>query len=268
MPQDIKDTGERIIADNLKSKEDYLLYLRHLFAYEYAREIIPKASVILEVGCGEGYGTSLLSKYVTEIIGLDTNKETIIHAQKKYETANCYFVLYNGEKIPFEDCTFDGVVSFQVVEHVKDDKEFVLEINRVLKKDAVFICTTPNREYRLRPGQKPWNPFHVREYYAFELENLLKPVFRETKILGIRGNEEVQGIEINRLKQNPVVSLDIFNLRRFLPNFIRRSLITIISKAKERKGQKENLRAKYSIKDFYVVNDVSQGLDILGICGK
>jgi len=261
MTEDTKKTSERIIPDNFKSKEEYLLYLRHLFAYEFASRAFPKDCCCLEVGCGEGYGTSLLSKYVKEIIGLDVDNEIIMHAQKKYRTANCYFILYDGEKIPFEDYKFDGVISFQVIEHIEDDKRFVSEIHRVLKENGIFILTTPNRTYRLKPRQKPWNPFHVREYYPLELDNLLKSVFHEVKVLGIRGTEEVQKIEKNRVK----LSSNFPNLKKFLPDSSKRKLVDIISK---RKTTTQDFRAKYSIKDFDVTDDVTQSLDLLGVCKK
>lgn len=191
----ISKTGERVIPEDFESKEEYLIYLLHLFAYEFAKKEIPENKFVLEVGCGEGYGTSLLSQNSAKIIAMDVDKNTITHASEKYGAENCVFKLYDGIRIPYEDNTFDAVVSFQVIEHIQDDVNYVSEIYRVLRRDGLFIVTTPNRTYRLKPGQKPLNEFHVREYYRQELENILRKKFSDVSVWGIRGNEEVQRIE-------------------------------------------------------------------------
>ena len=80
MAELISKTTERIIPEKFGSKEEYLLYLRHLFAYGFAIDNISKSSFVLEVGCGEGYGTSLFSKHVVKIVGLDVDKTTIENA--------------------------------------------------------------------------------------------------------------------------------------------------------------------------------------------
>jgi len=82
MIDSILKKGGRVIPGSFKSREEYLVYLRHLFAYEFAKSMIPENSFVLEVGCGEGYGTNLLSQHVRKIIGLDIDKKTITHASK------------------------------------------------------------------------------------------------------------------------------------------------------------------------------------------
>ena len=49
------------------------------------------------------------------------------------------------------------VVTFQVIEHIKNDHLFIQEIKRVLKQDGLFIMTTPNRKMSLTR-----NPWHVQ----------------------------------------------------------------------------------------------------------
>ncbi len=262
----ILKTGERVIPEDFQSKEEYLVYLRHLFAYEFAKEQIPQGSTILEVGCGEGYGANLLSPKVKKIIALDVDEETIAHALKKYGLENCVFKTYDGVKIPYEDNTFDAVISFQVIEHVKNDAGFVSEIHRVLRKDGLFLVTTPNRTYRLKPGQKPLNEFHVREYYSYELENLLKSRFPDVKVWGIRGTQEVQKIETERVKPVFDPSYDPLNLRKLIPKSIRRAVADAI---KHRYKSDEDFLSTYSLKDYYVIKDnIENSLGLLGLCRK
>ena len=78
----------------------------------------------------------------------------------------------------------------------------------------------------------------------------------------------MQKIEINRVKQNPLISFDFLNLRKFLPDSIKKKLVDIMSKKKTKTGI-QDFRAKYNIKDFYVTtDDVTQSLDLLGVCKK
>ena len=273
MAELISKTGERIIPEKFESREEYLIYLRHLFAYKFAKDNISKNSFVLEVGCGEGYGTNLLSQNAVKIIGVDVDRNTIAHASKKYGTENCIFRVYDGARIPYEDNTFDAVISFQVIEHVYDDINFVSEIYRVLKRNGVFILTTPNRTFRLKPGQKPWCRFHIREYYPHELENVLKTKFLDVKVWGIRGNEEVQRIEIERVKQAlNIISLDPLNLRKLIPEPLKPKIIRILRRITRRNQRSENDKNylnKYSLKDFYIIkNNVRDSLDLLGICKK
>lgn len=259
-------TAERINPELIDSKEEYVLYLKHLFAYSFVKKEIHEGSFVLEVGCGNGYGTSLLAKNGFNVVGLDIDEETIKEASKKYQTQNCNFVWYDGKKIPFEEETFDFIVSFQVIEHVQDDIGFISEIKRVLKTDGTFFLTTPNRLYRLKPNEKPKNPFHIREYSPQDFQGLLKKGFNEAKVLGIRGKKEVQEIEINRTKEPMILKLDPLNIRRFLPSSFKRTILKILKvKGKENKDYLD----KYTINDFYVIEDhLEDSLDLLGVCRK
>ena len=251
--------GLRIYPTNFyKSKEKYILYLKHLFAYEFARNFISVNSFVLDIGSGEGYGAYLLSQQAKKVVGFEVDVGAVDHASKKYSSNNLAFVLYNGMKIPFSDNYFHCVTCFQVIEHVADDELFVSEIFRVLKKGGILILTTPNRTYRLWSWQKPWNKYHVREYYPSELEELMKKYFPSIKILGIKGTEDVQRIEINRVKIN---KFDFLNLRRFVPIRIGRMLRKLLD------GGGSN-KMDYTVKDFYITEDTRQALDILAICRK
>ncbi len=274
-------TDERILPEDFRSKEDYLLYLRHLFAYEFARHKASENSLVLEIGSGEGYGTSLLSRNVFKIIGLDVDPEIITKASKKYESERCVFRIYDGVTLPYDKNTFDMVVSFQVVEHVRDVPYYISEIHRVLKDNGTFVLTTPNRIHRLKPGQKPWNKFHIREFYPQEVRSILESKFSNVKIFGIRGNEEVQRIEIERVKPRGkplnkwmmVRLLDPLRIRRLIPTSLKASVNDKLKekKSEENKGgmNQKDLVARYSL-DVYSVTEesVEDGLDILGVCNK
>jgi len=269
MVMSISKTEERVVPEKFESKEEYLVYLRHLFAYELAKDKISKNSIVLELGCGEGYGTNLLSQNVGKIVGLDIERSVILGASEKYKSRNCIFQLYDGVRIPYQDSTFDAVISFQVIEHVQDDISYVSEIYRVLKRNGLLMLTTPNKTYRLRPGQNPWNRFHIREYYSHELENILKTKFSDVKLWGIRGNKEVEGIERQRVKQPARI---ISFLRKVMPEPLEIVIIRVLKRIARRKQKSQNgedFLSKYGLRDYYVIQDnVVDSLDLLGICRK
>lgn len=257
---------ERISPEETSTREDYVLYLRHLFAYEFACETLSRDWTVLEIGCGEGYGSSLLSKHVRKVVALDVKEEVLEAARRKYGSATCSFQPYDGKNIPFESDSFDSCVLFQVIEHVEDDKSLISEVHKVLRKEGVLILTTPNRAYRLSPEQKPFNPSHKREYYHWELERLLKLFFREVRMSGISATEELRRIEIERVRPYLPVSLDRANLRRFLPREIRGKLGAILKNITHIRSEPMNFRETYTTSDFHIIEDAGRGLDILAIC--
>lgn len=257
----MKSIGERIYPGSVESVEDYVLYLKHLFAYDYTKSKLITGQKILEVGCGEGYGTYLLAQSESNIIGVDIDSMTIDNANANYGSDNCGYQLYDGLKLPFADAEFDVVVSFQVIEHVFDDVAFLKEIKRVLKVGGVAYLATPCREYRLRPGQKPWNRFHLREYGRDDFSNLLTGLFDDVRMYGVSAKPSVKMIELSRVSSNKYrfpLSLairKIHNLKRLINH---RNRLTL-----------NEAMAKLSIDDFSLVNSgIDESLDLFAVCLK
>lgn len=272
MKNSLEKTGERVVPDEFVSREEYLMYLRHVFAYTFAVENIDIGDHVLEVGSGEGYGTDIISAKARLVVGIDVDRQAIGHARKKYTKRNCSFKQYPGTKIPFKDGTFDKVVSFQVIEHVEKDHELVAEIYRVLKSGGRFFITTPNRNLRLKRGQKPWNRYHVREYSPDDLENLLSDSFKKLEVKGIFGDPEVQKLEQDRVnKVRRLIALDPIGVRHFLPDALklRAARAARLLSTKKNPTNEKHLLQNYSIENYKIESDnVSNSLDLLGICEK
>jgi SAM-dependent methyltransferase len=266
-------TGERVLPGEVQSEYEYILYLRHLIAYETALTEIPAGSTVLDLGCGEGYGTSLLSKNAARVAGLDVDAEAVAHASAKYGSQKCIFQPYDGKTIPFPDAYFDAIASFQVIEHIVDDNHYAAEAFRVLKSPGRFLVTTPNRLNRLKPGMKPWNRFHMREYSPDSLGQVLKGAFADVQVMGIRATDAAQEMELTRVRQNlKIASLDPLNLRHLLPAPVIPALIRLLRKVTyrdpaDRPGQ--DFLEKYSISDFFVIREnLADSLDLLAVCRK
>ncbi|MBC7073926.1 methyltransferase domain-containing protein, partial [Candidatus Parcubacteria bacterium] len=121
--------------------------------------------------------------------------------------------------------SFDIVVAFQFIEHLPPQKlkTFFQEIQRILKADGLFFLTTPNRKFRLRPFQLPFNLEHYKEFTAKELLQILVPIFNDVKIHGIRGKEWIEKIEKERLQISFFKAYFYYPFARFVykvfPNF-------------------------------------------------
>src|ERR1019366_4533556 len=125
---------------------------------------------------GSGYGSALLGTQAKKVYGVDIDKEAIIYAKKNYQSKIVEFILGDGVKIPLEENSVDVVVSFETIEHIEHYEAFMDEVSRVLKKDGLFILSTPNDvEF------PETNHFHIHEFERKELEKLVRRYFKNNK---------------------------------------------------------------------------------------
>jgi SAM-dependent methyltransferase len=190
----------------------------HLYAYSLVRAYSHPNHKVLEVGFGEGYGSSIVREWVREYHGVEVSPEAVAHATSKYANRQVAFHHYSGAVLPFEDGEFDLVISFQVIEHVQDTCGYLREIRRVARKGATILIVTPNRNHRLADGERPWNRYHVREYSPAELKGLLLEELSEVELFGIHGTPFIDELEKSRVRRaRRLARLDPFGLRYKLP---------------------------------------------------
>ena len=116
----------------------YIEHTRHLFAYEYASKY-SIGKVVVDVGCSNGYGCSLLSQKSSYVVGVDINPEVLRVGVKSYNKFNQDYVQADARLLPFRSSSFDVVTSFQVIEHMNPKNDVILylsEMHRVLKKEV------------------------------------------------------------------------------------------------------------------------------------
>jgi SAM-dependent methyltransferase len=174
-------TGERTLPGIPREK---YWFARHLVAYEFAATMSSGKRVI-DIGCGEGYGPSLLSVTAAEVLGIDIAPEVVAHARRTYQRPRLSFEVMDVNLLQVPSGSFDLAVSFQVVEHLVDECGYFAEVARVLASDGSALITTPNR-LTISPGSsKPINPFHLREYTPGEFVDVLSGHFESVEIQGL-----------------------------------------------------------------------------------
>lgn len=159
-------TGERFTPECVRE-----IWYEHYHRYAFAKNFVNDKKV-LDAACGEGYGSHILSKYSKHVTGIDIDKESISHANRKYDENNLSFIVASCSNLPFEDNSFDVVVSFETLEHLAEQEQMLAEFNRVLKNDGTLIISTPDKKYYSDEAEFH-NEFHVKELYKEEFKNLL-----------------------------------------------------------------------------------------------
>lgn len=169
-------------AERVETHMQGEVMIEHLHRYALAIELC-KGKTVLDIASGEGYGSNLLAGVAKQVVGVDISAETIAAATQKYASGknNLQFKEGRAEKIPLEDARFDVVVSFETIEHHDKHQEMMEEIRRVLKPGGLLIISSPDKYfYSEKPGTP--NPYHVKELYKKEFEDLLKANFGQVEL--------------------------------------------------------------------------------------
>ena len=225
------NTAERVSRE----ASDNFVFQRSLLAYHAAAERI--AGDVLEIGTGSGYGIEVVAPHARRL-----------------------------PPLPFADASFDWVITFQVIEHIRRDGEFVREIHRVLRPGGQLIVTTPNA-----PMSLTRNPWHVREYTAGELRTLLGESFAAVETLGVFGNAKAMAYyEENRRSVQRLLRFDPLDLQHRLPRRLLQLPYDLLNRINRRRLLARNTDLTTSIRmDDYRIGPVGEGcFDLFYIARK
>lgn len=248
------------IASN-KLDSDRPIHLRILKAYELAKPYLK--GVVLELGCGEGRGIELIEDQLAMYIGIDKNQMAITELKSQYPQFQFIKDMFPPVFLP--DNSVETIISFQVIEHIKKDKEYLQEIYRLLKPGGIALISTPNAPMTLSR-----NPWHEREYSSNQLEELCENVFDDVFIQGISGNQKVMEYYYqNKRNVDRIMRFDILNLEQRLPNAVLRLPYEILNRMNRNQLQKQSpdLTSGISLADF-TITEASEGIDLFAILKK
>jgi SAM-dependent methyltransferase len=175
-------TGERTLPD--VPAENYW-FRRHLVVYEWIARRAGGMRVV-DMACGEGYGSNVLAGTAKSVVGVDANPEAHEHARLRYPRPNLRFERDVVESFA-EPC--DAVVFLQTIEHVQDPGAILEHFKSMLAASAggaVAYVSTPNLLTLAPPGaEKSENPWHVKEYRADEFRALCEEHFGQVDLYGL-----------------------------------------------------------------------------------
>jgi len=175
----MKFTGERYIP-----AEQGKIRLEHYHRYAIALDVV-KEKDVLDVACGEGYGSSIMADVARSVVGVDISVDAVQHATATYTKPNLTFRQGSATALGFADASFDVVVSFETIEHLAEQAQMLAEIRRVLRPDGLLVISSPNRPiYSEESGEH--NEFHVKELDFKEFDELLKTQFQSIQYFGQR----------------------------------------------------------------------------------
>lgn len=249
-------TAERVSA---RDASDNFVFQRSILAYYKAAELV--SGRVLEIGTGMGYGVEVVAPAAERFITVDKSQAYSVDLP-----SNTEFCQMTVPPLDFADESFDYVISFQVIEHIKRDRDFVKEVSRVLRKGGSFIVSTPNA-----PMSLTRNPWHVREYRAEELRQLLAPHFESVEMLGVDGNEKVMAYyEKNREGVRRITRFDPLDLQHRLPRWMLQLPYDLLNRLNRRRLLNQNGDLTTSItRDDYRIGPVTdRSFDLYFIARK
>lgn len=220
-PEPLPLTGERTVPGI--PGERYWFH-RHEAAYVWTVEhqLLP-SDIVVEAGAGEGYGAELIRiSGAARVIALDYDESAVAHMQRTYPHLNA--VRANLIDLPAADESANLVVSLQVIEHLWDVRTFLSECRRVLQPGGRLVISTPNRPV-FSPGlarnEKPLNPFHVEEFDATQLAELVSAAgFVGVSVHGLHHAQRIAAFEATNGPLVPrLVQLDAHDMTAWPSDF-------------------------------------------------
>lgn len=182
MENQIAATGERTVPG--LSLEEYW-FARHEVAYRWIADRLRQSGrrVVVDAGAGEGYGTAMLGP----AIALEYDGMVCRHMRATYP--NTAVTQTNLAALPLRTASVDVIVCLQVIEHLWDLPAFLRDCHRALGPGGELIVTTPQRltfSPGLGRGEKPVNPFHVEEFDAEQVRDMLVAAgFDDIEVRGV-----------------------------------------------------------------------------------
>ena len=152
----------------------------HFARYAIAASLV-KDKKVLDIACGEGYGSYLLKRSgANQVVGVDVSSDAIDRARNSFGATGIEFLAADAATIEtrFTAEYFDVIISCETIEHIANPAAYLLSLKQLAKKDAVIIISCPN-DHWYYPQNDQRNPYHLRKYRFDEFKQLALSVLGE-----------------------------------------------------------------------------------------
>jgi len=154
-------SGERQYGDSLDKLEAW-----HRWRYQEACKYIKPTDIVLDLGCGVGYGSYIMSPLAKNVFGYDDSEEAIDFAFNHYKRDNIFYSTRSVLDIAITESVVKAmppiVVAFEIIEHI-EDTDAVFNIFKRLNAKLI-ILSTPHLDCPIGGNQ-----FHYKHYGMDEL---------------------------------------------------------------------------------------------------
>jgi len=140
------------------------LFCRASYASNFVSDVDILNKRVLDVGCGFGwFELNSLDRGCSEVVGLEISNDHLLTAKRFIKNRKVKFKSDDVTNLSFDDCYFDTIVLWEVLEHLPKNTELKLfnELYRVLKPNGVLYLSTP------------YDSFYLLEKSFFKIEKLV-----------------------------------------------------------------------------------------------
>ncbi|HEX9774828.1 MAG TPA: class I SAM-dependent methyltransferase [Actinomycetota bacterium] len=202
----MSDAIERIENPEATSRENLAW---HLARYRFAASLTSGGDRVLDAATGIGYGVREIAEAGGRVVACDVARDALGIARARREPAS--FFAADLHRVPCADASMNGVVAFEVIEHLREPAAFLDEVVRLLAPGGWFVVSTPN------PAFEVDNPFHEHELPLREFTALLTARFSSVLLMGQSWSASMAPAGAgSRLRD-----LDRWGLRKVLPQSVR-----------------------------------------------
>lgn len=141
----------------------------------------------LDLCCGMGWTSHAISEVADSVVGIDYSEDAIEEAKIIYQSPNLKFKKMNALDLDFPTESFDLIIGMEAIEHFSEEDGllFLNQVKRVLKKDGLFIGSTPeveNRSILKLYSLQLQDPFHLFLYSKSILKKTLSKYFNQVEV--------------------------------------------------------------------------------------
>ncbi|HEV3188372.1 MAG TPA: class I SAM-dependent methyltransferase, partial [Acidimicrobiales bacterium] len=201
----------------------------HLSRYSWAVEnVIHRGDVAVDLGCGTGFGTALISNFCSHVAGVDLDP-AVIDLSERWGTTNVSFYCDNAcsrdllQRVPVRDA--DVILSMETIEHLEDYFTYIENAIAMMKPAGVFAVGTPNRTmtYERYPSRSHMDVSHVQEFSAISLGRTLSWYFDSVEVYYQYLPEfwtthqpsrlyDLEEVVFTKVAENPALATDAFGV--------------------------------------------------------